>query len=87
MSGKGRLERMTKMREMLTKSKDSRKPVNSREVRDEDFPELEFKYVSRRESSRRMDEKGNQIHRALHTIGFETSIMDLNLLTNKDPDN
>ena len=58
MSGKGRLERMTKMREMLTKSKDSRKPVNSREVRDEDFPELEFKYVSRRESSRRMESVG-----------------------------
>ena len=41
-SGKGRLERMMRMREMLTKSKEGRKPESSRMVREEDFPELEL---------------------------------------------
>ena len=53
--GKGRLDRMKKMRELLFNSKDARKPRNSRDVQEEDFPEMEFKFVSRRESSRRKD--------------------------------
>ena len=57
-SGKGRLERMMRMREILTKSKEERKPKYSRMVRDEDFPELEIGYVSRRKSSRRMESMG-----------------------------
>ena len=55
--GEGRLDRMKRMRDLLTNSKDARKPATSRVVREEDFPEMEFKYVSRRESSRRMDQK------------------------------
>ena len=73
-SGSGRLERMMKMRELLAKNKDGRKPVNSREVKDDDFPEMEFKYVSRRESSRGEDRGGVRSDRVDNNLIQDRSV-------------
>ena len=55
-----RVESMKKMRELLSGKKNLRKTEGSKEVHEDDFPEMEFKQVRRRESSRRMKHQGVQ---------------------------
>ena len=55
-----REESMKKMRELLSGKKNLRKTEGSKEVHEEDFPELEVKHVRRRESSRRIKHQGVQ---------------------------
>ena len=53
--GTKRAASMRKMRELLAGKKNLRKSEGSKEVHEDDFPEMEFRHVGRRESSRRME--------------------------------
>ena len=73
-SGNGRLERMMKVREMLARSKDGRKPVGSREVKEDEFPEMEFEYISRKDSSKRKGSRGVQSNKVDNKLIQDRSV-------------
>ena len=59
----GRLDRMKRMRELLGRKRNFRKPEDRREVDAAEIEDMEFRHVSRRESSRRMEPGGIRSNR------------------------